>query len=196
MSSDSGSVSYWFQRLKAGDESAIERLWSRYSPRLQRIACSALGGSSRSVADEDDVITQAFSAFTRRAAGGAYGSLRTRDEMWRLLVVVTRSYAWKQARFLDRIKRGRGRTSVGDVNQVLSQIASRTLPADSKAELQETLALLLEKLGDEELRHIVIGRLHGKTSGELATELDRSVRTVERRIEVIRETWHQEMSDD
>jgi transposase len=52
--------------------------------------------------------------------------------------------------------------------------------------------LLLDKLGTEELRSIAVWTMEGDTVEEVAARLGRSVRTVARKLAVIRELWREE----
>ena len=186
---EKGSVSVLIQGLKDGDSTAANHLWARYVQELKGVAKNALGNSPRTVADEDDVVTRAFQAFLRRTSTGAYQELSTRDDLWRLLVVITRTYAWKQSRFFSRLKRG----GAANVSDVLSGLARKSESAESVAALRETLDSLLRGL-DDEMKLIVIGRLEGKTHKEIANELNRNVRTIERRLMIIRDKWTQKLS--
>ena len=57
----------------------------------------------------------------------------------------------------------------------------------------ETVETFLERLGDDELRAIVVGKLEGRTNDELAEALGCAASTVERRLRMIRSTWKREM---
>jgi RNA polymerase sigma-70 factor, ECF subfamily len=48
------------RRFQAGDAQALERLWTRYLPRLKRWAHGRLPPSSRSETDTDDLVQDAF----------------------------------------------------------------------------------------------------------------------------------------
>jgi hypothetical protein len=50
-----GSVTHWIAAIKEGSAAAAEGIWSRYFPRLVRLARRQTRGISRSVADEEDV---------------------------------------------------------------------------------------------------------------------------------------------
>jgi RNA polymerase sigma factor (sigma-70 family) len=47
-------------RFQAGDEHALERLWTRYLPRLKRWAHGRLPTASRNVTNTDDLVQDAF----------------------------------------------------------------------------------------------------------------------------------------
>lgn len=55
--------------------------------------------------------------------------------------------------------------------------------------LNEQLEVLLRQLNDEELRRIAIAKLECYKNADIVEELGCSPRTVERRLELIRQKW-------
>jgi DNA-directed RNA polymerase specialized sigma24 family protein len=49
-------------------------------------------------------------------------------------------------------------------------------------------------LGDAELRAIALFKLEGDTTAQIAAKLGRAPRTIERRLQLIRRTWEQELA--
>src|SRR5438270_8756823 len=107
MSSD-GSVTRWLAVLKAGDPAAAQPLWERYHRQLVALARRKLAGSRRRSADEEDVVQNAFHSFFRGVAGGRFPQLHDRDNLWRLLVVITARKALDQLAREHRLRRGGG----------------------------------------------------------------------------------------
>jgi len=105
------SVTVWIASLKVGDADAAEKLWQRYFETLVRLARDRLRGAPRTVADEEDAALNAFDSFVRGAARGRYPRLHDRDDLWRLLVVITERKASYQARRERRQKRGGGKSA-------------------------------------------------------------------------------------
>ena len=58
--------------------------------------------------------------------------------------------------------------------------------------MREQLAVLLRKLGDDVARKIAVGKLSGKSNVELAADLQISLRSVERKLNIIRRNWQGE----
>ena len=52
--------------------------------------------------------------------------------------------------------------------------------------------LLLEKLGDQELQAVALWKMEGYTNGDIAGRLACGVRSVGRKLRVIRGVWEQE----
>ena len=59
------------------------------------------------------------------------------------------------------------------------------------AEVQETLARLLDCLADDQLRRIALAKMHGYENREIASQLDLSLRAVERKLSLIRRKWQE-----
>ena len=64
------------------------------------------------------------------------------------------------------------------------------------AMMAEELRSLLEFLDDGEFRAIALGKMEGYSNEELADRLDCSVRTIERRLGLIREKLKRKFLDD
>jgi hypothetical protein len=118
-----GSVTNWLVQLKEGDAAAAQPLWERYFPRMVVLARKWLQGARRREADEEDVALSAFDSFCRGAAQGRFPQLADRDDLWRLLVVVT---ARKALDLLGRHRPGRrGQRLGGDAFGVPFQVRPR-----------------------------------------------------------------------
>src|SRR5438876_10303530 len=84
-----GSVTGWLGQLRSGDPAAAQQLWQRYFQRLVQLARQRLHGSPRRIADEEDVALSAFDSFCRDVQHDRWPQLLDRDNLWRLLVVIT-----------------------------------------------------------------------------------------------------------
>jgi DNA-directed RNA polymerase specialized sigma24 family protein len=187
-----GSVTGWIGRLKQGDESAARALWTRYFRRLVRLARSRLPSRSRTTADEEDVALSAFHCLYRSMSRGRVPDLEDRDDLWRLLATITMHKAMDQNRRLGRRKRG-GRCE--PIAADPDQIASSEPDAELSACLAEQFERLINQLGDSTLRRIALWKVEGFTNEEIASQLGSGLRTVERKLAVIRATWIEEKPD-
>src|SRR5215471_3593733 len=109
MHSASGSVTHWIGRLRAGDQAAAQPLWERYFSQLVGLARKRLQGTPRRAADEEDAALSAFDSVCRGIERLRFPQLVDRDDLWRLLVVITARKALAQAQREGRKKRGGGR---------------------------------------------------------------------------------------
>jgi DNA-directed RNA polymerase specialized sigma24 family protein len=200
MSAD-GSVTHWLNLLQAGDRAAARPLWERYFPLLVARARATLRGRSPMAADEEDVALSAFDSFCRGAEGGRFPRLHDRDDLWRLLLLFTARKAAHLVRDERRDKRGGGKMraeadladdSAESDEGFLARVLGPEPTPEFAAEMAEECRLLLDKLGTEELRSIAVWTMEGDTVEEVAARLGRSVRTVARKLAVIRDLWREE----
>src|SRR5437588_3814524 len=108
-----GSVTRWVTALKDGDAAAAQPLWERYHRRLVGLAREKLRTGHRRAADEEDVVQNAFHSFFQGVAKGRFPQLGDRDNLWRLLVVITARKALDQLA-AEHAKRRGGGTSGDD----------------------------------------------------------------------------------
>ena len=109
----------WIGDLKSGGDAPAQHLWERYFERLVRLARKKLQNDrrSRTVEDEEDAALSAFDSFCRGVDRGRFPLLTDRDDLWRLLVVLTVRKA------LDQIERQGAARRGGD-----HQVGEFTLP--------------------------------------------------------------------
>jgi DNA-directed RNA polymerase specialized sigma24 family protein len=183
-----GSVTHWLDQLKAGDPAAAQPLWERYFERLVQLARQELRSAPRRLADEEDVALGAFDSFCRDARRGRFPQLADRDNLWRLLVVITAQKASDLKRHERAEKRGGGQAAIGDLAQILGTEPSPEFAVQAAEECQRLLA----RLGVGDLRSIALWKMEGYSNEEIAAKLGCVVRTVERRLAVIRNLWSRE----
>jgi DNA-directed RNA polymerase specialized sigma24 family protein len=199
MSSD-GSVTHLLGMLQAGNRNAVQPLWDRYFHQLVACARSALRGAPRRAADEEDVALSAFECFCRGVEEGRFPRLGDRDDLRRLLLMITACKAAHQARDENCIKRGGGKVSAAsdlpggnDGEAVLEQAISREPTPEFAFQVADECKRLLDKLDDENLRMIALWRMEGYTVEEIAVRIGRSPRRVASKLAQIRELWRGEV---
>jgi DNA-directed RNA polymerase specialized sigma24 family protein len=197
-SAEDGSITRWIGALKAGDLAAAQPLWERYFDRLVRLADARLHAAGRpsAEADGEDAALSAFDSFCAGAARGNFPLLLDRDDLWRLLVVITARKAWTQAERQARQKRGgRVRIVTGAVDTedgdlaAIDQIPAPDPSPEFAAMIAEEYRLRLDSLGDDALRQVALWKMDGYTVDEIAEQLGCARRTVARRLDLIRKTW-------
>jgi DNA-directed RNA polymerase specialized sigma24 family protein len=203
MSTDAeGSVSHWIVALKVGDAEAAQRLWERYFGELVRLARARLGAMPRAEADEEDVALSAFHSFCQGAARGRFPRLDDRQELWRLLVTITARKALDQLARRRRKKRGGGRVrgesvfagaDPGEPAAGIEQVVGPEPTPEFAALVADECRHLLAALGDETLRRIALLRMEGYSDPEIAARLGCGLRTVGRKLDLIRKTWLREV---
>lgn len=191
-----GSVTRWINGLKAGEAEAAQRLWERYVSQLVRLARQRLGSASRTVVDEEDIAQTVFSAICRGATDGRFNDVKNRDELWWLLVAITRHNVASHVRNECTQKRGAGRVypesqlpTGTDGKSALDILVGGEPTPDFLAMLDEQFQRLLGLLRDDRLREIAIMRFEGYTVAEIAEKLAVSTRSIERKLQLIRSAF-------
>jgi DNA-directed RNA polymerase specialized sigma24 family protein len=181
------SVTFLIGQLKAGDGNAVQKLWERYYARLVGLARLKLRGARRRVADEEDVALSAFDSFCRGAERNRFPRLGDRDDLWQLLMMVTIRKAIDLRQHEARKKRGGGAFPVAqDESSILDQVEGREPTPEFAAQVAEECQRLLKRIDDPELRQIAVWKMEGYTNEEVAARLNCVVRTVERKLKLLR----------
>ena len=201
MSGD-GSVSAWITGLKASEMEAARRLWERYFEKVVGTARKRLATTPRQMADEEDLALSVFDSLCRGAADGRFGDLSNRDELWWLLLAMTKrkaiDYTRREAAQKRNGNNGAGGSLVDSVT-VSHPFSFHDLVREEPSPefllvLEEENARLMSLLRDDTLRQIAVWRIEGYTVEEIAERLTISKRSVERKLMLIRSTWSAELS--
>jgi RNA polymerase sigma factor (sigma-70 family) len=190
----SGDVTRWIRRLQAGEREVIQGLWERYYRAVIALARRRLGDLPRRAADEEDVALSAFDSFCRAAEQGRFPQLEDRGDLWQILLLLT---ARKAADLVEHEGRGKrdwrrveGRDE--DAGQQLLEMVGREPDPAFAAQVAEECRRLLTKLGDEQLRLLVLRKMEGYTNEEVAAQFNCAPATIERRLRLIRKRLENE----
>jgi RNA polymerase sigma factor (sigma-70 family) len=191
-----------FLRLKTGEADAAQELWDEYSAALVNLAKQRLGNFPLGMTDEEDVALSVFGSICRGAAEGRFLDVITRDELWWLLLRITKQKAIDHIRREMAIKR-RGRHEPVEIKSDASvsngaafcvdDLVSRAPGPDFLLVLEEEYTRLMKSLRDDRLRTIVSLRIEGLRVSEIAQRLSINVRAVERKLQLIRAKWTKEL---
>lgn len=195
------SVSQWIAGLKANEAEAAQKLWSRYVGRLVELAKKRLGKVPKGIADEEDIAQSVFRSVCRGAAAGRFDDVTNRDELWWLLLAITRMKVTDHIRRETAQKRGHGRVmSEGALSHnnyvrfTLDGLAGEAPTAEFLVMLDDESRRLLGQLRDDQLRRVAVCRIEGYTVAEIAAELSVSTRSVERKLKLIRKKWSEDLA--
>jgi DNA-directed RNA polymerase specialized sigma24 family protein len=199
-SEDRGSVTIWIDAVRAGDQEAARQLWRRYFESLVRLARSRLQAKARAAADEEDVALSTLASFYDGMAQGRFPDLADRHDLWGLLVTIAARKAAGQNRWEARQKRGGGRVrhesalAAGPEPEIddLAQVVGAEPSPEFAALVAEECARRLRDLPDESLRQVALLKMEGYRNEEIAARLGHSLRTITRKLQVIRSLWRDE----
>lgn len=195
------SVSELLERLQQEDSEPVRMLWNRFIGRLINAARRGLRDLPRRAVDEEDVALSAFESFVRGARERRFEKLDSREDLWQLLAMLAERKAIDTLKRELAEKRGGGKVrgesvfenllsdaSVGGIGQVADP--SPIEPS------QEVLALFtdevrnrLNALQDDSLANVAMAKLEGLENREIAQRLGMALRTVERKLQLIRRKW-------
>jgi DNA-directed RNA polymerase specialized sigma24 family protein len=196
------SVSMWIRDLKQGDETAAARLWDRYFERLVKVASRKLGNAARRIADEEDVAVSVFNGLCQGAAAGRFDQLQNRADLWSLMVAIAGRKAVDQIRRQTSRKRGgtnlRGESifqGAVDGNAGFDGFLKDEPTPEFLAVVEEENLRLLNLLRDDTQRQIAQLRMAGHSNEENAETVGISLRSVVRKLGIIKEVWSAELPD-
>jgi RNA polymerase sigma-70 factor (ECF subfamily) len=192
-----GSMTRLGEDLRSPDprvrNEAARRIWERYSARLLVLVRRKLDERVRRRTDEDDVLQSMYKSFCigRRSD---QGPLLSRDDLWRLLVHITMC---KIANAANRERAARrdvrrdqpalvDREGDGPSPRWMLEMMDRSEPTPAEAlALEEELEAWLKPL-PEDLRQVALWKLEGYTNREIGVMIERTERTVELKMRIIR----------
>ena len=195
MDGDEREVSVWMQQLSADDPEALRQIWDYCYRRVAGFADRRLGNFQRRDADEEDIASSVLHSLYVGVKNGRFPDFANRQDLWRILLTLAGRKVSKRIRNQTNLKRGggnvRGESLFGlpadDNRGGLDQIPDRM------GDWVETFSLecqeLLEQLPDPTLREVATLRLQGYSKQEIADHLKCVVRSVERKLNLIREIW-------
>jgi len=171
------------EAFRSGQMDASTRLYMKYADRL--IGMTARKSSSELAAkvDPEDIVQSVFRTFFRRVEKGQY-DVPEGEDIWKLLLVITLNKIRAVVAFNRAAKRDMRRTrSDAMVEEAVAQ-------ADNKDEIAlATLRIVIDELLADQLevnQIIIRQRIEGYDILEIAKNVNRSKRTVERVLQEFR----------
>ena len=164
---DTGGDQILFDRMAAGDESALAALYDRWSPKVYGIALWIL----RDADDAEDVVDETFWQAWRSAAG--FDARRAAVPAWLAMIA--------RCRALDRLRRRRRHEDLGTVASPADPSGTGVEEAE-RAERAERVAAAILVLPPDQRRAIELAFFDGHSHAEIADRLALPLGTVKTRI--------------
>jgi DNA-directed RNA polymerase specialized sigma24 family protein len=197
--SEYGSVTLCVQNLRSPDcrerDEAARLIWERFSARLQSLVRRHLDNRIRRREDEQDILQSMYASFCLGQLEGK-ASPSSREELWKLLVRITMCKIVNTAHRHHAARRDvrRERPQARDPNLACSLFPRWMLDhVDRSKPSQEEVVIVLEEVDrilqslPEDLRRIVLWKLDGYTNADIARMIGLTVRSVELKMQLIRE---------
>jgi DNA-directed RNA polymerase specialized sigma24 family protein len=189
--------------LLAGDELAFNAVWNQHYRRLRELVACKLTKMPPLAGKESDIAVQTMHLFLVGAAAGQFADLTDQTAIWRLLRTIARRKISDELKYARADKRGGsgipgGLTGaapnyVRHITDAVEQLPDlRTRTADDRVDLEDLLEHMLAILPDDTARSIILMRLQGLASAEIAAKTDLSTRSVQRRLKEICRWWTSE----
>jgi DNA-directed RNA polymerase specialized sigma24 family protein len=200
LDSSLGSISHAIASLENQDEAAAELIWNRYFQRLCNHCELLIYQRHQKHFSPDEIASSAFLALFDGIKQQRFHQVRNRDELWQMLTLIAARQAINRGVAQDRQRRGGGkvRGSSAFDHQSIDNVADylqRELDPQEYLELEELSEQLLGALTIDNLKTIAIWRMAGYSNEEMAKKLGCSIRTVERKLNLIREIWSKQLDN-
>lgn len=206
MFDDDASVTRLYLELREGREEAATDLWQLCCQALVREARKQLGSNERRMSDEEDVALAVFHELCQGVSDGRLRDDLRREDLTKLLRHFTRQETLDQRRHAQRAKRGGGivrgdsifamHSNGREVRDGFHSVPSPEPSPELMIQLDDQLQRLLASLDDDRLRQVALSVLAGDSRPETAEKLGLSLRSIERKVALIRDAWRTELGED
>lgn len=176
-------------RIRSGDEVAASELYERYAARIFGLVKSQMADILRSQTEPEDIVQSVFKSVFRGMNAGRYDAPDA-GTLWHLMAVIAVHKVRRNASRRTRERRDvRRQEYVADFDQALAS------NGHSLAEMETAMSEIIECLQPAECDAVVL-RVSGYGIEEIALQLNKSRRTVERLLQHARRTLTQELCQD
>jgi|GEM_PF-3896030 len=188
------SISRAIDAVRLGKEAAAKLLWDRFSGQMTGVARSAIFSQHRRYYGAEEIVNSAFASVVMKLWNNDLEEIRTRNDLWRMLMLALRHKHSDKRKQINSLKRGSGFVQ-GEMGLEIEEPVDPLTPADL-VEINHDFGTLLDSLPDDLSRKTALLRIAGNTVLEIAAELDVPVRNIERRLYIIRKTWSDQRDGD
>lgn len=187
---DPSQITFWIGKLKAGDDEAAAKVWDQFFHRVRALAEKKLGTLPRRAYDADDLALSAINALCIGAREERFRQLETGRDLWQLLALITARKAanvWQKQARIKEVGESVLDGHAGGSVQGMARVPAGG-PDDLLDAIDDTCVELFRRL-DDRLRRVALLRLQGYSNDEIAAQIGRSVKSVERYLKLVRDRW-------
>jgi len=171
------------EAFRSGQMDASTRLYMKYADRLIGMTARKSSAELAAKVDPEDIVQSVFRTFFRRVEKGQY-DVPEGEDIWKLLLVITLNKIRAVVAFNRAAKRDMRRTRSD------AMVEEAVAKADDKDEIAlATLRIVIDELLSDQLevnQKIIRQRIEGYDILEIAQNVNRSKRTVERVLQEFR----------
>lgn len=172
------------RQVKDGKQDAADELYYRYANRLIALARNNSSAELADQVESEEIVQSVFGSFFRGARLGYY-DIPEGEELWKLFLVISLNKIRAKVAYHRAAKRDSRMTVTSDeMDFRMSKIASAEIASH---ELDMTIDDAMKSMPSD-YRTIVALRIEGYTISEVAEQVKRSKRTVERILQEVRGT--------
>jgi RNA polymerase sigma factor (sigma-70 family) len=176
-------------RWQQGDQQAAAELFHRYRNRLVALARMHLSTPLARRVDAEDIVQSVYRIFFTGTRDGRY-DFRQGGELWQLLVTMTlnklRDQTRQNARQKRALQRERELDDANGADDLKDSVFARSPSPLEVTALADEVEQLMRTLNPIE-RQVLEMRLQGHSLAEITVQVGRSIRTVCRALERIKE---------
>ncbi|HND54166.1 MAG TPA: ECF-type sigma factor [Pirellulaceae bacterium] len=197
------AITQWIRGAEGGDADSEQALWHHYFDKVVRLARGRMYALRGAVYDEEDAAASALQSLFIGLQTNRFPDLRDRQNLWRLLVLITKRKLRARWRLENAARRrAASETTAGSTAADVEDDASlREEPLriedvlcdeptpDFVVEMMDETEKLLQLLKDPLLKRIAVMRMDGFTCDEIAKRLECASRTIRRKLVMIRHIW-------
>jgi RNA polymerase sigma-70 factor (ECF subfamily) len=173
------------RRLRGGSGDAATQLYLRYAHRLRALARTSCSADLARRVDVEDIVQSVFGSFFRGASRGDY-DVPDGEELWKLLLVIALNKIRAKGAYHHAAKRDVRLTAGGEGLERLAESPAEQDEA-AYAVLRMTVDEALDRLPPQYSQMLAL-RIEGYEVAEIAAQVKRSKRTVERILQECRKS--------
>jgi DNA-directed RNA polymerase specialized sigma24 family protein len=182
------SVSEWIASLKEGELDSIQKLWDRFRAKLFKTAQRKLAKSPHVIMDGDDISQSVLITIWKGINCGLFVDVRNRDDLWWLMLKITRRRVIDSVRREHSLKRGGTRIFFN-----IKELINTENSVQFVDELETSGNEILGSLPNPGLRKIARLRIMGYSVAEISDQLSIPKRSTERKLQLIRNELAKEL---